>query len=316
MQATLSHYRVLEEIGAGGMAVVYRAHDERLDRDVALKVLAPGTLVDAAARKRLHKEALVLSKLNHPNIATLYDFDTQEGTDFLVEELIEGVPLDTMLVSGPLAEEEILHFSSQLSEGLAAAHEQGVIHRDLKPSNVRVTPDGRLKILDFGLAMIQHGKASPTAATESLSETRPLVGTLPYMAPEQLLGRKLDTRTDIWAAGCVLYEMATGRRPFQGSGPALTDVILHEPPAMPCKVNPKLSPGCEAIMLKCLEKKPENRTSRRGRLGSIFTACVARPPSGLSPGTNGTFGSHFRCWAQSCLDWQVCCRYLHTGCMH
>jgi len=239
--------------------VVYRAHDERLDRDVALKVLPPGTIIDAAARKRFHKEALALSKLNHPNIATVHDFDTQDGADFLVEELIEGLSLEAMLAPGPLSEKEIINLGSQLAEGLAAAHDHGVIHRDLKPANVRVTPDARLKILDFGLAMILRGEVNPSAVTESLSETNAFVGTLPYMAPEQLLGGKLDARTDIWATGCILYEMATGRRPFLGSGPALTDAILHQLPPTLSKLSPKISPALDAVILKCLCKDPQER---------------------------------------------------------
>jgi serine/threonine protein kinase/tetratricopeptide (TPR) repeat protein len=259
VQATLSHYRILEQIGAGGMGVVFRAHDDRLDRDVALKVLPPGTVVETATRNRFHKEALMLSKLNHPNIATVHDFDTQDGTDFLVEELIEGLSLDAMLASGPLSEKEIIHLGSQLAEGLAVAHEHGVIHRDLKPANVRVTPDARLKILDFGLAMILRGEPSPTAETASISETKTVVGTLPYMAPEQLLASKLDARTDIWATGCILYEMATGRRPFLGSGPALTDAILHQPPPPLGKLNPIISAALDAVIQKCLDKDPEKR---------------------------------------------------------
>ena len=259
MQATLSHYRIVEQIGAGGMGVVFRAHDERLDRDVALKVLPPGSVAEMAARRRFQKEARTLSKLNHPNIATVHDFDTQDGTDFLVEELIEGLSLDAMLASGPLSEKEIIHLGSQLVEGLEAAHEHGVIHRDLKPANVRVTPDARLKILDFGLAIILRGEVGPTAVTESLSETRRCVGTLPYMAPEQLLGGTLDARTDIWATGCILYEMATARRPFLGSGPALTDAILHQQPAALSKLNPKISAPLNRVIEKCLAKDPQKR---------------------------------------------------------
>ena len=279
MQSTLSHYRILEQIGAGGMGVVYRAHDERLDRDVALKVLPPGTLVETDARKRFHKEALALSKLNHPNIATVHDFDTQDGTDFLVEELIEGLSLDAMLVSGPLSEKEIIHLGSQLAEGLAAAHDHGVIHRDLKPANVRITPDARLKILDFGLAMILRGKTSPTAVTESLSETRAFVGTLPYMAPEQLLRDKLDARTDIWATGCILYEMATGRRPFLGSGPALTDAILHQPPPALGKLNPKISAALDAVIQKCLDKDLEKRYLSAREIAVDLRRALASPTS-------------------------------------
>ncbi len=258
MQATLSHYRILEQIGAGGMGVVYRAHDERLDRNVALKVLPAGALADESARKRFHKEALALSKLNHPNIATIFDFDTEDGTDFLVEELIEGLSLDQMLISGPLPDKEIINLGSQLCDALAAAHEQGIIHRDLKPANIRVTPEARVKILDFGLAKMAR-RASPAEPTASLTETQAVCGTLPYMAPEQLLNEKLDARTDIWSAGCVLYEMAAGQRPFGGSGPALSDAILHQPTPPPSKLKPTLAARLEDIILRCLEKKPERR---------------------------------------------------------
>jgi serine/threonine-protein kinase len=261
MQATLSHYRIIEQIGAGGMGVVYRAHDERLDRDVALKVLPPGTVLDPDTRKRFRREALMLSKLNHPNIATVHDFDSEDGTDFLVEEFIDGLSLDAMLGAGPLSESEIINLGSQLAEGLGAAHDHGVIHRDLKPANLRVTPEARLKVLDFGLAEILRGEVTPTAVTQSKSETRGIVGTLPYMAPEQLLQRKLDARTDIWAAGCVLYEMATGRRPFLGSGAALTDSILHQPPPSVSKLNPRISAAIDLIIQKCLEKDAQRRYS-------------------------------------------------------
>jgi serine/threonine protein kinase/tetratricopeptide (TPR) repeat protein len=256
---TLGRYRVLEQIGAGGMGVVYRAHDERLDRDVALKVLPPGTLGDEAARRRFRKEAQALSQLNHPNIATVHDFDTQEGVDFLVMEEIPGITLDRKLEGGALAEKEIARYGMQLADGLAAAHAKGVIHRDLKPGNLRLTPDGRLKILDFGLAKWLQ-PAGPTDLTGSLSQTQHTVGTLPYMAPEQVQGEPADARTDLYAAGAALYEMATGRRPFpETQGPRLVDAILHQPPVAPRALNPRLSPELERIVLKCLEKEPENR---------------------------------------------------------
>ena len=296
MQATLSHYRILEQIGSGGMGVVYRAHDERLDRDVALKVLSPGTVVETTARKRFHKEALTLSKLNHPNIATVHDFDSQDGTDFLVEEFIEGMSLDAMLASGPLSEKEIIKLGSQLADGLAAAHEHGIIHRDLKPANVRVTADARLKILDFGLAMILHREASPTAVTESLSETKGITGTLPYMAPEQLLGSKLDARTDIWATGCALFEMATGRRPFLGSGPALTDAILHQSPPASSKLNPKISAALEAVIQKCLDKDPGKRYQSAREIAVDLQRAVSTPmSSGVRLQLRGWFAA--RRWA-------------------
>jgi TolB-like protein/Flp pilus assembly protein TadD len=264
---TLSHYRVLEQIGAGGMGLVFRAHDERLGRDVALKVLPLGTLTDENARKRFRKEALTLSKLNHPNIETVFDFDTQDGVDFLVMELIPGVTLDEKLAAGALPEKEVVRLGTQLTEGLAAAHAEGVVHRDLKPGNLRLTPDGRLKILDFGLAKLLR-PVSDAAVTESLSQTRGAVGTLPYMAPEQLQGEAADARSDIWAAGAVLYEMAAGRRPFpQTSSPMLTDAILRQAPVPPRAVNANLSPELERILTKSLEKDPENRYQSAKELG-------------------------------------------------
>ena len=255
----LGHYRVAEKIGAGGMGDVYRAHDEHLDREVAIKVLPSGTLSDESSRKRFRKEALALSKLNHPNIATIHDFDTQQGVDFLVMEYIPGVTLNDRLAQGPLPEKEVVSLGTQLAEGLFAAHEHGVVHRDLKPGNLRLTTDGRLKILDFGLAKLRL-PVTADAVTESLSETKAVVGTLPYMAPEQLLGEGIDTRTDIYAAGLVLYEMATGKRAFAElpSG-LLIGAIVHHSPIPPRQLNHKLSSELERIVEKCLEKDPENR---------------------------------------------------------
>jgi len=255
----LGHYRIVEKIGAGGMGEVYRAHDEHLARDVAIKVLPPGTLIDESARKHFHKEALILSQLNHPNIATIHDFDTQQGVDFLVMEYILGITLSEKVAGRPLPEKEVLRLGVQLAEGLAAAHDHGVVHRDLKPGNLQVTSDGRLKILDFGLAKLRL-PVTDNAATESLSETQAMAGTLPYMAPEQLLGGTIDARTDLHAAGSVLYEMATGQRPFaEVERSQLIGAILHKPPLSPTVLNPRLSPELERIIGKCLEKEPENR---------------------------------------------------------
>ncbi len=255
----LGHYRIVEKIGAGGMGEVYRAQDEHLGRDVAVKVLPPGTLSDESARKRFREEALILSKLNHPNIATIHDFDTQAGVDFLVMEYVPGVTLSERLATGPLPEKEVACLGGQLAEGLAAAHERGVIHRDLKPGNLRLTSDGRLKILDFGLAKLVQ-PVSGDAETQSLSETRALAGTLPYMAPEQLKGERVDARSDLWAVGIALYEMATGRHPFEGkTSTAVTDQILHAPAPALQELQPRLSSRLADIILKCLEKDAENR---------------------------------------------------------
>lgn len=238
------------------MGVVYRAHDDRLNRDVALKILPPDSLIDENQRRKFRIEALTLSALNHPNIATVHDFDSQEGVDFLVTELITGAGLDTILERGPLSENEVLRLGAQMAEALAAAHGQNIIHRDLKPANLRLTSDGRLKVLDFGLAKL----VQPVA--EALTETanNAAAGTLPYMSPEQLRGDPLDPRTDIWGAGAVMYEMATGRQPFAAkTTSALSGEILHSSVVPPRRKQPGLSPRLDDIIVKCLEKDPENR---------------------------------------------------------
>ena len=253
----LGHYLVLERIGVGGMGEVYRARDEHLDRDVAIKVLPPKTFSDDSARKHFRTEALALSKMNHPNIATIHDFDTQQEIDFLVMEYVSGVTLSERIAHHALPENECTRLGLQLVEGLAAAHEQHVIHRDLKPNNLRVTPDGRLKILDFGLAKLSQ-PATPEADTQS--ETRTGAGTIPYMSPEQLEGETVDARSDIWAAGMVLYEMATGQTAFhEKTATATAGAILHKPVARPGRLSHGMSPQLEYIILKCLEKDPRNR---------------------------------------------------------
>ncbi len=276
---SFSHYRILSKLGEGGMGEVYLARDERLDREVALKVLLRGTLRDEAARRRLRKEALALSKLNHPNIATVFDFDSHEDVDFLVMEYVAGQGLEEKLSAGSLPEREVLRLGQQLAEGLSAAHGQGVIHRDLKPGNVRLTSDGRLKILDFGLAK-QVARGSETATTESIAGAGSLVGTLPYMAPEQVRGEGVDERTDIWAAGLVLYELATGRRAFgQGHQASVIAAIVSAAPVAPSRVNARISAGLEGIIAKCLEKDPENRYQSAKEL-VVDLRRLAAPASG------------------------------------
>jgi serine/threonine protein kinase len=254
-------YRIEEEIGAGGMGVVYRAYDEKLGRELAIKVLTPGALNDDAARKRFRNEARILSRLNHPSIQTIHDFDNFDGSDYLVSELVPGVSLDTRLRSGALPEKEIVHLGFQLAQGLAAAHAAGVLHRDLKPANLRVTVDGRLKILDFGLATLSREALLTMSTTQTLA-TAPtgIAGTLPYMSPEQLLGEEVDQRSDIYSAGIVLFELATQRLPFSDSlVPKLTNAILHQAPPALKALAPKLSIEFERIVLKSLEKDPELR---------------------------------------------------------
>ena len=278
----ISHYRVLEKLGAGGMGVVYRARDERLDRDVALKVLPAGALADEAARRRFRKEALALARLNHSNIAAVYDFDTQNEVDFLAMECVAGQSLAERLGAGSLGEKEIATLGGQIAAALEEAHEHGIIHRDLKPGNILVTPKGQAKVLDFGLAKLL--RPASEATTESLAETQATAGTLPYMAPEQLRGETTDARTDLFAAGAVLYEMCTRQRPFREPlATRLADAILHQPPVPPRAINPRISQELEHIILKCLEKEPENRYQSAKELGvdlrrlgaSMTTARVA-----------------------------------------
>lgn len=261
------------------MGQVYRACDEHLSRDVALKVFPPGTLVDESARKRFRREARALSQLSHPNIATLYDFDTQEGVDFLAMEFIGGQGLREKLEAGPLSEREIALLGAQLAEGLVAAHAVKVIHCDIKPDNLRVTDDGRLKIVDFGLAKVSRPALRSDGITTSSVESATVAGTLPYMAPEQVSSQPVDARTDIYAAGAVLYEMATGKRPFrEETSLQLADAILHKPLTPPSRLNDHLSPPLENVIMKCLEKSPDDRYATAADL-LVDLRALQRPKS-------------------------------------
>ena len=276
---TLGHYRIVEQIGAGGMGVVYRARDEHLERDVALKVLPVGTLADEAARKRFRKEALALAQLNHPNIATIFEFSSQDSTDYLVTEYIAGLTLDHKLATGALSEKEVVSLGIQVVHGLSAAHERGIVHCDLKPANLRLTSDDRLKILDFGLAQLMP-HASEGGMTAALTQSQEFIGTLPYMAPEQLRGEPADARTDIWAVGAVLYEMATAHRPFEGKVPtAVAGDIIHTAPRPPRSVRPELSAKLEVVILKCLEKE----TAKRYQSAHELQTDLNRMSTGLTP---------------------------------
>jgi len=259
---TLGHFRLIEVIGSGGMGIVYRARDQRLLRDVAVKVLNPKTLADAMASRHFRREALILGRLNHPNVEAIYDFHSDRGLDYLVIEYVPGTSLDERLHQGSLMENEVISLGLQLARGLAAAHAQGIIHRDLKPGNLRVTPDNVLKILDFGLAQLFAAPGAGTlneTATVTMEVPSSLAGTLAYMAPEQLEGREPDSRSDVYSAGAVLYELATGSRPFPQHGQILWEAILHSLPSAPRIKKADISPGLEAVILKCLEKDPNLR---------------------------------------------------------
>ena len=308
---TLGHYRIVEKIGEGGMGVVYRAHDERLERDVAIKVLPEEVAGDPDRLHRFEREAKALAALNHPNIATVHGFETFVGEGFipsrspsqageipeptkavhiLVMELLEGEALRGLISKGGITIGKAVEYARSIAEGLEAAHEKGIVHRDLKPENVFLTKDGRIKILDFGLAKLKPPEADLTTETPTATlDTAPggLIGTVPYMAPEQIRGQPADHRSDIFALGVVFYEILTGQRPFGGSTSAETAVaILGEDPEPISVTAPGVSPTLAGVVSKCLEKRPEDRFSSAHdlalTLGAIDTAVPIPPVEGDS----------------------------------
>ncbi len=267
---TIAHYRIQAKIGAGGMGEVYRATDTRLNRDVAIKVLPEALARDAERMARFEREAKVLASLSHPNIASIYGFEESNGTRALVMELVEGLTLAERIKQGPLPLDEALPVAKQIAEGLEYAHERGIIHRDLKPSNVKVTPDGQVKVLDFGLAKALEGERSEeelqNSPTVSAVATRVgvLLGTAAYMSPEQARRKRVDRRADIWAFGCVLYEMLTGRVAFIGetTSDILACVIRAEPDwsSLPSIVPWRV----RELLRRCLQKEPKKRLQAIG----------------------------------------------------
>lgn len=281
----LGHYRILEKAGSGGMGVVYRARDLQLERDVAVKVLPTGTLRGDVAHRRFHKEAMALAKLNHPNIETVYEFASQGGIDFIAMEYVGGKTLADKLGVSSLPEREVARLGMQITAALGEAHSRGLIHRDLKPENIAVTEKEEVKVLDFGLAKLLHSDPDKDGASESLTQMEAAAGTLPYMSPEQLRGEAVDARSDIYAIGAVLYEMATARRAFSGGIASRTiDSILHQPPVAPRTINGGISAELERIILKCLEKEPGNRFQSAKELEVDLRRLAA--PSAISAGPN------------------------------
>ena len=290
--STLLHYRVEEKIGEGGMGVVYRARDTHLGRDVAIKLLPEAFSGDRERMARFEREAKLLASVNHPNIAAIHSIEKIEDTRFLVLELVEGETLAERIAKGRLPAEEALEICRQIAEALEAAHEKGIIHQDVKPANVKITPQEKVKVLDFGLAKPTLGgpvavdrSHSPTA---SISSTHPgtILGTAPYMSPEQANGKPTDKRTDIWAFGCVLYECLTGRRAFAGE--TLTEItasiLRNEPdwPSLPADTPPSVL----AVLKRCLQKDSDLRlhdiADARIELREPFPESIGTPPSGRS----------------------------------
>ena len=253
-------YEIVSSLGAGGMGEVYRARDSRLGREVALKVLPAAVSADRDRVKRFEQEAVAAGALSHPNVLSIYDVGKHEGAPYLVSELLEGESLASELAAGRLSVRRALEYAVQIAKGLAAAHERGILHRDLKPSNVFVTPEGHVKILDFGLAKLITSQAERNLTSSPTSGTAPgaVLGTLGYMSPEQLRGQTVDPRGDIFSFGAILYEMVAGRRAFRGESAAdVMSAILRDDPPFP--VGDRVPSSLQRLMRRCLEKNPAQR---------------------------------------------------------
>ncbi len=280
----LGHYRVVAKIGEGGMGVVYRAYDEKLHRDVALKVVNKDSRFDSSASQNLLHEARASSSLSHPNICTIYEVGETDGELYIVMELVEGKSLHALCGNTGLASESVLRYGAQIASALARAHDRGIVHRDLKTANIVITDEGLVKVLDFGLAK-QLGSGlleGPTLSFATIQGASSVSGTLPYMAPEILRGDAADHRSDLWALGVVLYESASGRLPFEGrTGFEISSAIMREPPAL---LGPPVPPGLWAIIQRCMAKEPAQRYQRAGEVQAALEAVQSGAIVSADPG--------------------------------
>jgi eukaryotic-like serine/threonine-protein kinase len=282
--ARLGQYQILTPLGAGGMGEVYRATDTTLGRDVAIKVLPQRLAADDTARQRFEREARAVAALSHPNILSIHDFGQQDGVAFAVMELLDGETLRARIARGAMPMRKVLQIGADIADGLAAAHEKGIVHRDLKPENVFITADGRVKILDFGLARQSSGFSDETSAGSTVgvvTDPGTVMGTVGYMAPEQVMGQPLDARADIFALGCVLYEMASGRRAFARSTPpeTMTAILRDEPPPLEHDSGAR-STAFDNVVHRCLEKKPGERFQSARDLAFALRSIAGSTSSG------------------------------------
>ncbi len=272
---SLGRYDITEQIGEGGMGIVYRAHDTRLDRDVAIKVLNEAAVTNTTRIERFKREARAVARLSHPNIMEIHDFGAQDNVIFAVMELLEGIDLRQHMNQGRIAVRDAMKIARQVAEGLEAAHSEGVVHRDIKPENLFLNSDGRLKILDFGLAHLRTplGAHASDIRTMSLTDAGTVLGTPRYMSPEQVRGQEINCSSDIFSLGCVTYEMVTGKHPFLRKTKADTmSAILHDEPEPMGNLRPSVSPPLDQLVLRCLEKRPRDRFHSAHDLGCALQA--------------------------------------------